>query len=270
MKIKIYCTSVIYRKLLDKLPKNIIPLGVGKGVFPGHWLSENRGANISHLNQYYGEHSGVYWVWKNCMSDYNDNDWIGFCHYRKFWLNDIFETKQKYSTDNLYSNLIKDNNSLLKTNNVILIQPIIYKNKNLFQDFFDVHKTNILEYSLNFLNKNLRTEFSNHLKSNILYPLNMFIVRKKYFIEYCENVFPWLEQCLSFSQRNNLLTGYNMRLPSFLSERFMSFWFSRLKDRKCLSYARLGNFFLSDFTNIFMNPLKLPLSFRMYPTIHNY
>ena len=98
----------------------------------------------------------------------------------------------------------------------------------------------------------------------------MFIVRKKYFIEYCENVFPWLEQCLSFSQRNNLLTGYNMRLPSFLSERFMSFWFSRLKDRKCLSYARLGNFFLSDFTNIFMNPLKLPLSFRMYPTIHNY
>lgn len=270
MKLNIFCASTIYRKILDTLPENIIPLGLGDNKFPKHWLHENTGENISHLNKFYGEHSGIYWIWKNYLNEFSDNDWIGFCHYRKFWLNDIYKTKQKRSFDSLYENLLKSSNSKLKDSDVMLIQPISYTNKNLFQDFYDVHKTEILKESTRFLSEEIKKEFINHLNSNILYPLNMFIVRKKYFVEYCENVFPWLEKCLEYSEKNNLLTDYNIRMPSFLSERFVSFWFSRFKRKEFLSYARLGNFFLSEYSNLIINPIKLPFTFRMYPTIHKY
>ena len=270
MKLKSYCVSTIYRKLLDSLPNYISPLGVGKNLFPSNWLDEKKGKNISNLNQYYGEHSGIYWVWQNCMDGFKENDWIGFCHYRKLWLNDLYEKKQKLNIGSLYSNLLKENNDIFKKNEVILIQPIIYQNKNLFQDFEDVHKTNILRESLSFFDINIKNSFENHLNSNSLYPLNLFIVKKNIFIKYCETIFPWLEKCFELCKKKNLLKDYNTRLPSFLSERFVSFWFSQYENKAFLSYAKLGKAYLSNFTNKFFNPIKLPFTFRNYPTIHKY
>jgi len=270
MKLKIYCISTIYRKILDNLPKYILPLGVGKNLFPNNWLDEKKGKNISDLNQYYGEHSGIYWVWKNCIDGFEENDWIGFSHYRKLWLNGLYDKKQKLNPSSLYSNLLKENNDIFKKNEVILIQPIIYQNKNLFQDFEDVHKTNILRESLSFFDIDIKNSFENHLNHNVLYPLNLFIVKKHIFIKYCEVVFPWLEKCFELCKKKGLLKDYNTRLPSFLSERFVSFWFSKYKKKAFLSYAKLGEAYLSNLTNKFFNPIKLPFTFRNYPTIHKY
>ncbi|MBS29680.1 MAG: hypothetical protein CMG39_00765 [Candidatus Marinimicrobia bacterium] len=94
----------------------------------------------------------------------------------------------------------------------------------------------------------MKENFINHCNSNTLYPLNMFITKKKFFIEYCKKVFPWMEKCFEYCKNENLLNDYNIRLPSFLSERFVSFWFSKFKNKKCLSYARLGSFFLSNYS----------------------
>ena len=269
-KLKIYCTSVVYRKILDKLPEYLTPLGVGEGQFPKHWLDEKNGENIVERNTFYGEHSGVYWVWKNQLKGFDAEDWIGFCHYRKFWLNEEFTKKQKFNFGNLYANLLKNENNIFLNNDVILVQPIIYSNKNLFQDFQDTHKSNILERSLNFLEINQKIKFQAHLNANKLYGLNMFITKVKHFEHYCENVFPWLDECYNYCEKNNLLKDYNIRLPSFLSERFVSYWFSQFDKKVTLSYVRLGNFFLSDKVNSIINPLKLPLSMHMYPTLHKY
>ena len=272
MKLKIYCISTIYRKILDNLPKYITPLGVGSNSFPKHWLDEKKGENISHLNQYYGEHSGIYWVWKNCMNEFEDNDWIGFCHYRKLWLNDLYTKKQKFSFNSIYNKLLSENNEIFKKKKVILVQPIIFTKKNLFQDFKEVHKTkiNVLEESLNFLDSDNKVNFRKHLNLNIFYHLNLFITKKKDFIRYCEVLFPWLEKCMNFCKDKNLLIDYNIRLPSFLSERFVSYWFSQYDNKVCLSYLRLGKFYLSDYSNAFFNIIKMPLTFTNYPTIHKY
>ena len=66
------------------------------------------------------------------------------------------------------------------------------------------------------------------------------------FEKYCEEIFPWLEKCLNLCLKKNLCEGYNVRLPAFLAERFTSFWFSQHKNKKNLSYARLGKNLLSN------------------------
>ena len=59
----IYCTSIKYFKVLDKLPPYVKVIGLGDRVFPKHWLNESIGKNIKNLNKYYGELTAFYWVW---------------------------------------------------------------------------------------------------------------------------------------------------------------------------------------------------------------
>jgi len=269
-KIKIYCSSIKYYSLLNKLPGYITPLGLGNSEFPDDWLKEKKGKNIMHLNQHYGELSGFYWVWKNIINKYKEDDFIGFCHYRKLWLNYLSNTKKKISTNNVYKDLLKDSNSIFNKVDIIQVQPIIFKNKSLLEDFEIIHKSKILEKSLDFLDEPIKSNFLQSLKGNTLFPLNMFIVKKPFFIQYCNIIFPWLEECTAYCEKNKLLSSYNIRLPAFLAERFTSFWFNQFENKNNLSYARLGNFFLSNKLNKYTNSLKIPFTSSMYPTIHKY
>ena len=121
-----------------------------------------------------------------------------------------------------------------------------------------------------FLDTGLSQKFAKkHLEGNKLFPHNMFITSKSFFIEYCEIIFPWLDKCFEYCDSNNLCKDYNMRLPAFLAERFI-IWFSEFKNRGFLSYARLGELHLSNNLNRFINSTKLPFTFYQYPTIHRY
>jgi hypothetical protein len=108
------------------------------------------------------------------------------------------------------------------------------------------------------------------LKGNTLHLGCIFITKKKYFEEYCELIFPWVDKCYKYCNEKNLCKDYNIRLPVFLAERFSSFWMSKFKNKKTLSLARLGNFHLSNKLNFFVNSTKLPFTFYQYPTLYNY
>jgi hypothetical protein len=43
------------------------------------YLSDNQGQNISAKNRYFGELTGLYWVWKNTTDER-----VGWCHYRRY------------------------------------------------------------------------------------------------------------------------------------------------------------------------------------------
>ena len=268
--LEIYCTAIQYFNILDKLPTYIKPLGLGNNNYPDHWLKENNGENISNLNKYYGEVSGIFWIWKNRLNDKGKNDWVGNCHYRKLWLNNLYNKKQKLSLNSLYSNLLNIDNQIFKDCDAVQVQPIILKKETLFQQFDKVHKNNVLKNCVNFLTSTEREKFLNHLNGNKICGLNMFITKTSFFKEYCENLFPWLKKCLDYCVNNNLCNDYNTRLPAFLAERYTSYWFSQNAKSKYLSYARLGNFMLSNNINKFINPIKIPFTFRMYPTFHDY
>ena len=255
---------------MEKLPSYVIPLGLGNEKYPNNWLVEKKGDNISQLNKFYAEFTGLYWIWKNRINSLNDNDLIGNCHNRVLWLNDLYENKKKFTTKSLFDNFLSKENEILKKKDVIQVQPISFKNKNLFKDFEEIHKCDALVKSLEFLDTGLSQKFAKHLEGNKLFPHNMFITSKSFFIEYCETIFPWLDKCFEYCDSNNLCKDYNMRLPAFLAERFTSFWFSEFKNRGFLSYARLGELHLSNNLNRFINSTKLPFTFYQYPTIHRY
>ena len=69
--LEIYCTTIAYYKILEKLPSYIKPLGLGETSYPKNWLTEKTGENISSLNKYYAEFTGLYWIWKNRIKNLN-------------------------------------------------------------------------------------------------------------------------------------------------------------------------------------------------------
>ena len=72
-----------------------IPLQVGAALNPNlGYMRDDAGDSISALNPYYGELTGMYWLWKN----YHDVDIIGICHYRRFFFNErgTLMTQEEY------------------------------------------------------------------------------------------------------------------------------------------------------------------------------
>ena len=270
-KLKIFCISVKNLDVLNKLPNYITPFGLGEDIYPSSWLQDKSGNNIRKYNRDFGEATGIYWVWKNLIKNFNKNDWLGFCQYRRLWLNNLFENKQSSSFSSIYTNLLQEENIIFNNTESILLQPTIFKRDTLFQQFDKIYGENILYDCLNLIDdENEKENFKKYLKLNSISICNMFITKPKFFALYCESMFNWIFKCFDYCRNKNLLKGYNIRLPIFLVERYTSFWFHNYTNVKYLSFARLGNFFLSNKINKFINPLKLPFTFRNYPTIHKF
>lgn len=59
-----------------------MPLHVGRAGGEDYgYAGDDTGDNISDKNCYYGELTGVYWVWKNVRT----TDYVGICHYRRYF-----------------------------------------------------------------------------------------------------------------------------------------------------------------------------------------
>lgn len=74
----IYATRLPHQQLTYESVYTTIPLVVGTPL--GGVLNDATGENISHLNPYYCELTGVYWVCRN-----TDHPWVGNAHYRRKW-----------------------------------------------------------------------------------------------------------------------------------------------------------------------------------------
>ena len=93
------------------------------------FLRDITGDNISNKNPFYGEYTFHYWLWKNKLEKL-DEEWIGFCQYRKFWgiqknpsINDNLEECYKQIIN--YINKKKNNNKNLNYNKNIIKKHII-------------------------------------------------------------------------------------------------------------------------------------------------
>ncbi len=251
-----YCIC-IHDDILDQVKKlNYIPVGLGDAKFQKDWLRDNTGFNISKKNKFYGEYSFHYWFWKNKIKIIEDDKWIGFCAYRRFWLNqkeDDLNSKLKDKVLNKIPEVWSKYDVILgdqiKVNEISWIKILKYgklaflrnpkaiskKGRNIKFHFDMFHGNGLLDKAIDQLNKSDRDDFKNYVTTRISYNQgNMFICRSKKIInDYYETIFEWLEKCEKIFGFN--LNGYGkIRIYAFLAERFLPYWFN--KYTKCLEW----------------------------------
>ena len=251
---------VVYHKK-DKLFKNkyLFPVNAGReiafkkskdGILPDseyRWLidnmpGDNTGENISDKNRYYNEMTAIYWAWKN-YDKLGNPDFIGLNHYRRFF-------KINYSSLEKY---------LKKYDLIYLGKPAFPEG--LIQQWRDGFELwNFDEDGLEKLQALYKTmypadfeNFCNYLSSpNKGGFMNMFVMKKEDFFNYCSFIFPLLEKL------ENLVTT-NTRTLGMLAERLTSYYLYKLENeykRKALKTSLTDippTFSLSYFFSVFFN-----------------
>ncbi len=260
--LKMFCIC-IHNQLLEKVKSlNYIPVGLGNDQFDTEWIKDNLGDNISKKNKYYGEYTFHYWFWKNELKKITDDNWIGFCAYRRFWSNNRNKDNQDIKfKDRVLSEIPRIWNDydailgneiyvddikwtkILKYGKTSLIRnpkAIFKKNRNIKFHFDMFHGNGVIDKAIDVLNDKDKEDFKDFVKNKKSYNHgNMFICRsKKIMMKYYETVFEWLNECEKIFGFN--LNGYGkIRIYGFLAERFLPFWFN--KYYKCLEWPIIFN-----------------------------
>ena len=260
---KIYCITHKPIKNIEKI--GLLPAGVGKNNFPSNYTIENSGDNIADKNFCYSETSFHYWIWKNLLPKLNEDEWIGTCQYRRYFVKKEYGNKIQYDNrqQGLYDlNNIEDLKPILQLEpekewndyDVILCKPWNVSNvkkmklikrgfKSLLKDpsiFFNKDKQSIklhfdmnhghgnLERAANLLPEKDKKDFIAYVSSKTwLIGHCIFISKnKKLMNKFYIDLFSWLSQCEKIFGFNS--NSYDTkRIYSFLTERYMPFWFEK-------------------------------------------
>ncbi len=258
--LSMYCIT-INPDHLEKIKKlNYIPVGLGDSNYSKEWMRDNTGNNITKKNKFFGEYTFHYWIWKNYFEKL-ENNWIGFCQYRKFWtekkienknitfnelnqlvLKNISENYNNYDSilgEPFFVNQFRFSKFIKRNLKKMLFSPSLFfdKRKRTLKFHFDMwHGHGNIDRAIKLLEKKEKNDFIDFMNNNVSFnPHNMFICKSKSILKsYYESIFPWLERCeKEFGYEN--LKGYGMqRIYGFLAERYMSFWFKKYTKFKTL------------------------------------
>jgi hypothetical protein len=251
--ISLFCLTLdpSHEKIIERI--RLIPVGLGNKKFSKECLNDKKGLNIAEKNSNYGEYTFHYWIWKNYL-DQIKTKWVGFCQYRKFFLNQKIINKdiefQSFSnllirnidqSDNINFDCIlgeklsvnKYKFSKIYKNylSTFLLNPSLFfkKEKRNLKLHFDLyHGKDNLELAINLLDEKNKKDFSKYMNENLsFHPQNMFICKTEILKSYYDVIFPWLFKCEKiFSSKD--LKGYGLkRIYGFLAERFLSYWFTK-------------------------------------------
>ena len=226
-----------------------IPVGLKNDNFSSEWLRDNTLDNISKKNPYYGEYTFYYWYWKNLLKLKKENEWVGFCHYREYWGNNQEARGQKLSELVLkeyqpewsrYDAIVGEPifvgktkiMKVLKYGKMAMIRnPLAMfslKGRNIRWQFEMFHGIKNLDLAIDLLPDKDREEFRLFTRTkNSFSRGNMFITKSSKIInDYFEYIFDWLNKCEKIFGFN--LEGYGqVRMYTFLAERFLPFWFQK-------------------------------------------
>lgn len=189
-----------------------IPLHVGhktaKETFG--YLGDDTGDNISELNCYYAELSGVYWVWKNDRNTEN----VGICHYRRY----LTSEEGYVFTEAEYEQILSEYD---------IITTKLLELPGSYRDGFGAH------HNINTLDETGRVilelcpeyydTFVRLVYQNRTYFGNIMVAKKELYDAYCE----WLFTILFALQKRidlSFTDDYHRRVFGFISEFLLYVW----------------------------------------------
>lgn len=192
--------------------KTYVPLHVGReGKQDLGYLGDNTGDNISDLNCYYGELTGVYWLWMNRTIPGN----VGICHYRRFFINDNQELLSEPDFEKLLSEYD------------IITSKAMYCDKDNYRDYYAAaHNVFDLDMEGEVI-KEIYPDYYDAFKTVMAgkkhYFGNLMVTSSELFDEYCEwlfNIFAVLGDRIDVSSYDE----YHRRIFGFLSEQLLLVW----------------------------------------------
>tara|TARA_B100000767_G_scaffold5210_1_gene4938 strand:+ start:412 stop:1242 length:831 start_codon:yes stop_codon:yes gene_type:complete len=229
------------------------PAGVGPNIFPDHYTDCKVGENIQHKDPYYAEYVFHYWFWKNQLMDYDNDTWLGFCQYRRYWLKENFDENLLITRDNLKDNVLNSIPSVWSNYDAVVAKRVYVNNpkfmklikrgyRNILNDptvIFDKKKHNVklhfdmshgygkLDKAIDLLDRKERDDFREYVNKNTFFnPNHMFISHPKIMNEWFKSVFDWLLKCEDIFIFKDL-QGYEKRLYGYFAERYLSYWFNK-------------------------------------------
>ncbi|GAP39478.1 DUF4422 domain-containing protein [Flexilinea flocculi] len=212
-------------------------------------LHDDEGENISKKNESFCELTAQFWAWKNVSADY-----YGFFHNRRYLsFNNqlLYERKNvgiEFNSIDSYAirslKLFEEQmRSLIESYDIIVPKPFdwisskelgINRTVERQYELCPEHHIDDLKCALDIL-KRLHPEYSSaanrYMNSSKGYYLNMYIMRKNIFFEYCEWLFPILEELYKTLDLSNR-TEYSKRAIGFVAERFFGVFLTDLIEKK--------------------------------------
>lgn len=181
----IVATHKEYQMPVDKMYLPVQVGAEGKKQIK-NYTQDNTGENISKLNPYFCELTGLYWAWKNLKADY-----IGLVHYRRYFFN-----KNKYykTEQEKFKNVLTLNETDEILNNTDIILP--KKRKYYIENLYDHYKHTMYIEPLDETRKIIEEkypeylkEFDNLHKRTSAHMFNMLIMKKDILNDYCTWLF---------------------------------------------------------------------------------
>ena len=120
---------------------------------------------------------------------------------------------------------------------MILPTPL-YVHPSLAQNYKDRHMAADWDFMMEYLKCYYPDDYDdavNFFDASLYSPCNMFIMRKTVLNELCEWLFPILFACADHGGKKE--DGYQNRYPGFLSERLISFFFKKNREKYKVVYA---------------------------------
>lgn len=189
-----------------------LPLHVGRANASDlGYTGDDTGDNISALNCYYSELTGLYWIWKN----FHEAEYVGTCHYRRYLINEAEQvfTKEEYL-------------NLLSTYDLITTKRVKLNHSYHF-GFSANHNVKALDAAGEVIKELYPTcypVFKQLVNGTETYFGNILVTSKKLYDEYAK----WLFSIFfEVQKRIELETGedaYHKRVFGFISEFLLLVW----------------------------------------------
>ena len=215
----------IHKKFKVAQDKMYLPVQVGSEGKPDlGFQKDNEGDNISLKNPYYSELTGLYYAWKNIDSDY-----IGLVHYRRYFTKKRNTIKLSNRLDKVLT--LEEADAILEKTDVILPKKRKYYIENLYSHYKHTMYVEPLDETRKIIEEKTPEylkEFDKLKKRKSSHMFNMFIMKKEILNEYCEWLFPILQE-LENRISPEKYNSFHARYLGRISELLLDVWINKNK-----------------------------------------
>lgn len=203
--------TMTHKKFEEPSDPIYVPLQVGRACGGDlGYLGDDSGDNISAKNCYYGELTGVYWVWKNVRTA----DYVGICHYRRYFCTEEGRILNE-----------KDYLSILREYDIITSKKL-----KLNYSYFDGYASDYNIFDLVTTGEVIRQKYPAYYENferlvheRGTYFANMMVADKALYDEYCAwlfSIFDEVEKRIDADSYDD----YHKRVFGFISEFLLLVW----------------------------------------------